>query len=431
MDSTALMRAGSLWRATASPAPDLPCLDGDLGCDVAVVGGGFTGLSTALHLAERGVSVALLESGEIGEGASGRNGGQVIPGMKKDAAGLDKLFGAGWGARMTDLAEGGAERVYGLIERYGIDCDLERKGWIRAAHAEPAMRDVEAMAQRLQRRGADAVLLTRRETAEMLGTDLYVGGLHDRRAGGLQPLSYAHGLAAAAAARGAKLFPQTPVRKLVGAKPGWRIETERGAVTADRVVLATGAYSGALWPSLARSFVGVQSAVLASAPLPRNLLGAVNPAGTVVSDTRKLANYFRVDSAGRLVVGGRGPLGDSPTPATLEAIDRAARRWFPMLGAIDWKHAWAGRIDITLDSLPRLAKLAPGLWSMLGYNGRGVALATTLGAVVANKVGEGDDPELDWPVSDLATVPFHSLRTPAVAAATVWYRLRDALGYSG
>jgi len=431
MDVAPLLGAGSLWAATAAPAPDLPALEGEIRCDVAVIGGGFTGLSTGLHLAERGVSVAVLEAGPIGDGASGRNGGQVIPGLKKDAAALDGIFGKGWGERLTLLADGAAQRVYDIVARYAIDCGLERNGWVRAAHAERALEDVATLGRQLQDRGQDAVMLSRAEIAAMLGTDIYVGGMHDRRAGAVQPLSYVRGLARAAASAGAKVFQNSPAVSLVAASSGWKVETARGTILAEQVVLATGAYSGRLWPALSRSFVGVQSAQLASAPLSDNLRAVVNPSRAVVSDTRKLANYFRVDATGRLIVGGRGPLSDSPAPATLEAIERAARRWFPELGQVDWRHAWCGRIDITLDSLPRVTRPAPGLWTALGYNGRGVALATTMGAVLANKLSGGDDPLLDWPETPLSTIPFHGLRAPGVAAATAWYRLRDALGFAG
>ena len=197
------------------------------------------------------------------------------------------------------------------------------------------------------------------------------------------------------------------------------------------MVLATGAYSDGLWPGLARSFIGVQSAQIASRPLSENLRAAVMPSRAVLSDTRKLANYYRVDLAGRFIIGGRGPLGDAPEPATLVALQRAACERFPMLADVEWEHAWAGRIDMTLDELPHLCVPAPGVTSLVGFNGRGIALATTLGAVIANRLSGGRDPSLDFPETTLSTVPFHALRAPALRAAVAWYRLRDALGFSG
>ncbi|BBK43287.1 FAD-dependent oxidoreductase [Allostella vacuolata] len=430
MDGAALLAGGSLWAATAAPGPECPSLEGELAVDVAIVGGGFTGLSTALHLAERGVRAAVVEAREIGEGASGLNGGQVIPGLKRGREELAARFGGERAERMVALGDGAGERVYEIVRRYGIECGLERNGWFRGAHSPMAMAYLEKTAKEMAARGVDAVLVSRDETVRMLGTDQYLGGLHDRRAGAIQPLAYVRGLARAAIGQGAQVFARSPVESLAQAAGKWRVATDRGSLVAGQVMLATGAYTDRLWPGLARTFVGVQSAQMATAPLSANLRASVLPCRAVVSDTRKLSNYFRIDAAGRLVMGGRGPLGDTPSPSTLAAIARAAERRFPMLGRIEWKHAWCGRIDMTLDELPRIHRPAPGLWTVLGYNGRGVALATTMGAVMADKMTDGGDPALDFPDTPFATVPFHGLRGPGIAGAIAWYKFRDALGFA-
>ena len=422
---------GSLWSRTAPPSPSCPPLAGDARADVAIVGGGFLGVSAALHLAQSGATVVLLDAGDIGAGGSGRNGGQVIPGIKKTRPVLATKFGGEWADRLAALGDGTAARVCRLIETHDIACDLDRRGWIRAAHAAPAMRDVEALAEELRGRGQDVELLSRDEIAARSGTLVYVGGMHDKRAAGINPLAYVRGLAAAAQRFGAHVHANSPARRLSRTATGWRVESDQGAVQADQVVLATGAYSDGLWPGLARSFIGVQSAQIASRPLSENLRAAVMPSRAVLSDTRKLANYYRVDLAGRFIIGGRGPLGDAPEPATLVALQRAACERFPMLADVEWEHAWAGRIDMTLDELPHLCVPAPGVTSLVGFNGRGIALATTLGAVIANRLSGGRDPSLDFPETSLSTVPFHALRAPALRAAVAWYRLRDALGFSG
>ncbi|MGE0719510.1 MAG: NAD(P)/FAD-dependent oxidoreductase [Alphaproteobacteria bacterium] len=430
MNGDALLRQGSLWAATAVPGPNCPPLEGEAKADIAVVGAGFTGLSTALHLAERGARVAVLEARAVGEGASGLNGGQVIPGVKRSREELAARFGGEMAEKVVALGDTAAERVYDLIRRHGIDCGLERNGWIRAAHSPMAFAYLEKTAKELKARGADVALLSRDETARMLGTSDYVGGMHDRRAGAIQPLSYVRGLAAAALRAGAAVHAKSPVLRMTRQGAGWRVETERGAVAAEQVVLATGAYTDRLWPGLGRSFVGVQSAQMASAPLSDNLRATILPSRAVVSDTRKLSSYFRIDAEGRLITGGRGPLGDVPSASTLAAIVRTAGRRYPMLGEVDWRHAWCGRIDMTLDEMPHLHRPAPGVWTALGYNGRGIALATSMGAVLAGKLAGGGDPALDFPDTPFSTVPFHSLRGPGVAGAIAWYKFRDALGFA-
>lgn len=430
MDGAKLLAQGSLWAATAAPGPECPALEEEVRVDVGIVGGGFTGLSTALHLAEQGVRVALVEAREIGEGASGLNGGQVIPGLKRGREELAARFGADRAERMVALGDGAGERVYDIVRRYGIDCGLERNGWFRAAHSPIAMAYLEKTAKDMAQRGVDAVLVDRAATGRMLGTDQYLGGLHDRRAGAVQPLAYVRGLARAAAGQGAQVFARSPVERVTREGAAWRIASARGAIVAPKVLLATGAYTDRLWPGLARTFVGVQSAQMATAPLSANLRASVLPCRAVVSDTRKLSNYFRIDAEGRLVMGGRGPLGDTPSPSTLAAIARAAERRFPMLGRIEWQHAWCGRIDMTLDEMPRIHQPEPGLWTVLGYNGRGIALATTMGAVMADRMTGGGDPALDFPETPFATVPFHAFRAPGVAGAIAWYKFRDSLGFA-
>jgi glycine/D-amino acid oxidase-like deaminating enzyme len=427
----AVTQDGSLWARKAPPPPDTWRLEGERRADVCIVGGGFLGMSTALHLAEAGTSVAVLEAGEIGEGGSGRNGGQVIPGIKKNHKQLTEKFGGDWADKLVALGDGAAHRVYGLIEKHGIQCDLQRNGWLRAAHAEPALRDVEAMAAELQGRGQDVEVLSRDEFARRSGTSVYVGGMHDKRAAGINPLAYVRGLAAAAIRSGATVHTDSPAESITKSGKAWRVSTPSGTVVAEQIVLATGAYTDALWPGLAKSFIGVQSAQIASKPLSENLRASIMPAKAVLSDTRKLANYYRVDAEGRLIMGGRGPLGDDPEPSTLVALERAARERFPMLADVEWEHAWAGRIDMTLDQMPHLCVLAPGVTSFLGLNGRGIALTTTFGAVLANRLTGGRDVALHWPESKLATVPFHALRAPGLRVAVAWYRLRDALGYAG
>src|SRR5687768_2262218 len=244
----------SLWSATAEePAPPAPALEGAAKADVAIVGGGFTGLSAALHLAERGVDARLLAAEEPGFGASGRNGGQVIPGLKYDPDELVAMFGPERGERLAEIVGGAAGFTFGLIERHSIRCAPVRKGWIQGVHAASKLDIAKRRVEQWGRRGAPVRTLDRAEVVELTGTERYCGGWFDGRGGIIQPLSYARGLARVALAAGARIHGRSPALRLVKEGAGWRVQTSGGAVTADRVLIATNGYTGDLWPGLKRS----------------------------------------------------------------------------------------------------------------------------------------------------------------------------------
>lgn len=422
--------SGSLWAATARRAPETRPLQGDAAADVAVIGGGFCGLSCALHLAEGGADTVLVEAEGPGWGASGRNGGQVIPCFKDDPETLVARLGPDLGERMSALGASGGALVGDLIARFGIDCGFRRDGWIFGLHAEAWRPALQARARQWQERGRPVRVLARDETAALLGTDLYVGGYLDPEGGALNPLSFARGLAAAAISRGARVHTGTPATAIEReARGGWRIVTARGSVRAASVVVATGAYSGALLPVLRRSVLPVQSIQVATGPLSDTMRRRVLPEGHVVSDTRRLLLYFRQDDAGRLVFGGRGALGgERMSPAHVARVTQAMHRTFPGLGEVEIQHSWAGQVDITADRRLRVHELAPGLIAVLGFNGRGVAIAPAVGKALAEAVLAGSLDALPLPVTPARPVPFHRLRRPAMAAAVQWSRLLDRIG---
>lgn len=415
----------SLWAATAPPAPDCPPLAGDAKAEVAIVGGGFTGLSAALHLAEKGVAVTLLEAAEPGFGASGRNGGQVIAGLKEDPGDLVARFGEVAGERLVAFAGGTADFVFDLIARYGLDCDARREGWVQAAHAPLVLPALEKRVQEWQARGAPVELLDQATTARLLGTQGYAGGLLDRRGGRLQPLAYARGLARAAIGLGAAIHGATPVTALEREADGWRLATPGGSVKAKRVLLATNGYTDGLWPGLARSVVPAMSYQAATAPLSDNLRRSILPEGHVVSDTRRLLAYYRLDPAGRLVLGGRGRFKESDDPADYRHIQARLKELFPQLGEPQWQFFWGGKVALTLDHLPHVHELAPGLMAALGYNGRGVAMASRMGAAMADWAAGLPAAELPLPPSAMRPLPLQGLRRPVLAMAVGWKRWRD------
>ena len=416
----------SLWSATAEePAPHAPPLDGEARADVAIVGGGYTGLSAALHLAERGTEVALLEAEEPGYGASGRNGGQVIPGLKYDPHELIAMFGPERGGRIAEIAGGAAEFVFDLIERHKIRCAALRNGWLQGAHAQGVLPMVQRRVELWAKHGAPVRMLDRAEFSALTGTDAYFGGWLDGRGGNIQPLSYAWGLARAARNAGARLYGGSPALRLIQEGGRWRVQTPAGAVTAERVLICTNGYTDDLWPGLKRSIVPVNSYQVASRPLSDNLRATILPGGQAVSDTRRLLRYFRLDPTGRLMMGGRGPYRGQSRAERYARLRKTAQWLFPQLGEIEWEFYWAGKVAITGDHLPHIHEPAPGVTAALGYNGRGIAMASRMGKLLADRVHGAPPEALGLPITRIQPLPFWSLRMPAVTALIQWYRLRD------
>src|SRR5580658_7995290 len=267
----------SLWGATATPGSNLPELRGAARAQVVIIGGGYTGLSAALHLCESGVDVVVLEAGQLGEGGSGLNGGQVIAGVKHDPDALERMFGGALGAQMVETEASGPDLVFGLIQKYQIDCEATRSGWIQAATSEAALPPIRARVEQWRRRGARIELLDRQQVSRLIGSERYCGGWLDRRGGTLQPCSYLFGLARAVQRLGGRIFCRSEASRLEPVGGQWRVQTPRGQVTASTVVLATNAYTGPLADALRRSVVAVPSFQVATEPLSQPLRAGILP----------------------------------------------------------------------------------------------------------------------------------------------------------
>jgi glycine/D-amino acid oxidase-like deaminating enzyme len=417
----------SLWAATAPPGPPTPPLKGALEADVAVVGAGYTGLSAALHLAERGASVAVLDAGEPGWGASGRNGGQVIPGLKYDPDEIEAKLGPERGAPLVEFAAKAPDLVFDLIRRYAIACDAMREGWLQPAHSPAGRIKAERRAEQWAKRGADVAVLDRAAMAAHLGSEAYCGGWIDRRGGAIQPLAYARGLAAVAVAKGIAVHGHTPAQTLTRGAGKWYIEAPGASVTAETVLLCTNGYTTGLFPGLEREVVPVNSYQAATRPLPEAMRKSILPGGQSASDTRRVLLYFRLDRDGRFIIGGRGAADDDPAPERFQRLHRAAREIYPALADAEWSNHWSGRIALTRDFLPHLVELGPGLFAGLGYQGRGVAMATAMGALLAARAQGSAEASLPLPMGPRRPFPLHWLRVPVVYLAARWYRLLDGL----
>ena len=417
----------NLYQDTAESVAPAPALEGTAHADVAVVGGGFTGLSTALHLAEGGARVALLEAEQPGWGASGRNGGQVNPGLRHDPDVVERDFGSDLGGRMNALSGAAPSFVFALVERLGLECEGRRNGTLRAAIRASQVMPLRATVEQWQRRGAPVELLDAAAVAALTGTGRYAGALWDKRGGDVHPLRFARGLAQAAARAGAVVYGGTRARRITRVGTGWTVATDAGEVVADHVVLATNGYTDELWPGLRRSVVPVFGAVLATAPLSGDAARDIMPCRSVLYESGAITVYYRVDAAGRLVIGGRGPQREITAVAAVPHLVSYAERLWPQLRGCVWSHAWGGRLAMTRDHYPHLHELADGLWACLGYNGRGVAMATRLGAVLANRLLH-PAAAVDMPVTHVKTIGLHALWPLAVRAAIARGRVAGFVG---
>ncbi|WP_020205663.1 MULTISPECIES: NAD(P)/FAD-dependent oxidoreductase [Cupriavidus] len=418
----------SLWAATAPPAPATPPLRESLATDVLVVGAGFTGLSTALHLAGHGARVCVLEASEPGWGASGRNGGQVNPTLKYDPDELVRMLGAARAEPLIDAVSRSADLVFDLIARHRIDCQPVRSGWLQLSYSSAALPAMHARAAQWARRGVPVEMLERAEVARRVGTQAFAGGWLDGRAGAVQPLAYTRGLVRAAQEAGAAVHGGTQVTALERQGTQWVATTSTGAqVSAAQVVIATNGYTGALWPSLAQTVLSANSFIVATRPLRGAEAQGILARGETASTSQRLLLYFRRDAQGRLLMGGRGFFADPRGPQDFAHLERSLALLFPQLGPLEYAYRWGGRIAITRDFMPHVHEPAPGVTVALGCNGRGVALCTSLGKHMAARIAGKPDP-FPYPVTPVTPIPLHGLQRFYIAAGVAWYSLLDKLG---
>jgi glycine/D-amino acid oxidase-like deaminating enzyme len=422
-------RAGppDVYVRSAPPPPPTQPLEGQRSVAVAVIGGGFTGLSTALHLAEAGVEVAVLEANDIGWGASGRAFGQVVPYLKLSEAAVLRHYGAERGSRVIDAVGEGPDLVFELILRHRIECWAIRSGLIFGAHSPSGQRDLERRAQFWQQRNAPVEMLDAARCAELIGSSLYAAASLDRRGGNVNPFAYARGLAHAAVKAGAVLHTQARVRRLERRDKRWMIDAGNAGVTADNVVIATNAYSPALWPGLRESIIPMRGHGFVSEPLSDNVRHTILPERQSLTDTRQLYSGVRMLPDGRLHASAHGPsFGAEPKPDWCR-VDARIRRMYPQLGAVKWQQGWSGWVAMTTDHFPRLHELAPGLFAGLGYNGRGIAAATMMGRDLATLVRGGNDAATVFPVEPLRPLGWHRIATTLIRGLVQVYRVRDTL----
>ncbi|MDO9413911.1 MAG: FAD-binding oxidoreductase [Pseudolabrys sp.] len=385
-----------LWERTAPQAPATAALAGDIQADAVIVGAGYTGLSAALHLAESGAKVVVLEAMEIGYGGSGRNVGLVNAGMWVKPDEIPAVLGNTYGPRVLDLLGRAPRVVFDLIKKHNIACEAVDTGTLHCAVGEDGLADLQDRARQWQSRGAAVRLLDATETARKVGTDAYTGSLLDERAGTIQPLAYVRGLATAAIAAGAQVHTASPVIAVDDEGAAWRLRTARGSVTAPWVIVATNAYTSNVWPQVRAELVHLPYFNMATRPLSDNLRRSILPERQGAWDTREILSSFRFDAEGRLVFGSVGALRGPGLPIHRSWGRRAMTKLFPQLKGVDFETAWYGKIGMTADNVPRFHRLGRNVVSFSGYNGRGIAPGTVFGRclaeLVTGNIGESDLP---------------------------------------
>lgn len=417
----------SYYAATANPAPERPPLEGEASCDVCIVGGGFTGVSAALELAERGYSVILLEGRRIGWGASGRNGGQVCSAFSSSMDKVAAWVGRDDARKLFELTEESKRLLAERVERHAIDCDLTW-GYFNAADRRRELDDCREWAEEWSRDyGYDKLTLveTPEEAHQHVNSPAVIGGLADSGAGHLHPLNYCLGLAAAAEAAGARLHEDSLVTRVVrGASPA--VETARGTVRAKFLVLACNAYLGNLVPEIRRKIMPVGTYIGATEPLGENRAKSLIPGNEAICDLKFVLNYYRLSKDQRMLFGGRVSYSGLTTPNLTRAMGHKMREVFPQLDDVKFDFTWGGYVAITMERSPHFGRIGSNVFFAQGYSGNGVAMSAIAGRVLAEAIG-GQAERFDL-FAKLPHTTFPGgklLRTPTLALAMLWYRLRD------
>ena len=436
--STPVQWPPSLWAATAPAAPVLDSLEGDTTSDVVVVGAGFTGLSTAIHLREMGVSVTVVEAAEPGWGASGRNNGQVIPTLAgHDPSAMVKRHGAA-GERFNAVLQDSARYLFETVARYGIAAEAEQAGWVQPVHSPGRMKIAEKRVKEWSALGAPVELLDREQTARMLGSQAWFGGFWNRTGGHINPLALARGLAETAVRLGAVIYARSPVMSTQRQGDGWRVITAKGSVKARGLVLATNAYTGEfsaqLAPQIAHEVIPVLSWQMATQPISDNIAKTIIPDRQAMSDTHRELYFARWDANNRLVTGGAAMLPGAGGANLKPQLAARLKRLWPQLGDVGFDYVWSGYVGMTPDNVlrpdvpgfPRIHQLGPNAFAWTGCNGRGVALSISLGRELAKALQGTALDALGLPISEPKTQPFQPLLRRIAPFALPLYRSLDA-----
>ena len=416
----------TLWWHTAAQKPPSTPLTNKRHVSVAIIGGGFTGMTAAMHLAARGTEVAVLEADEIGSGASGLNAGFVVPNFAKaDPAYVMSKLGADRGRRLLDLVGKGADRVFSTIRNNGIACDPEQVGWMHVAHSDAMLKVLQQRVALWNDLGRSLRLLSAAEARELTGVRRCVGALLDPSGGMLHPLNYLYGLATSALEAGATLHEHTPVAAVERSKNHWVLSCGTQNLSADRVLLCTNASPMGVAGRLYRAIVPLPVYQISTKPLPKDVVSKISSGRNPVADTRANLFTYRLDRSDRLISGGMAivPIGAHERMGRMIAKRLYKELSLPVMPDIE--HVWRGTAAITPDFMPHLYEFGPGFIGGIGCNGRGIAMTAMLGQVMAAAASGDPLRELPIPLAPEKAVPFHRFARAAPSFAIAQARWAD------
>lgn len=419
----------SYYAATANPSPERPALEGDIECEVCVVGAGFTGISSALHLAEQGHDVVVLEAARVGFGASGRNGGQIVNSYSRDMDVIEAKYGTDTARALGDMAFEGNRIIRERIRQYAIACDLKNGNLFAACNRKQleGLREHKALWERFGNHELE--LLEGEAYKREIGSERYTGALVDHSGGHLHPLNLVLGQAAAFESLGGVIHERTPVS---GVRHGETVTltTPRGSVRARRVVMAGNAYLQGVLPELESKSMPCGTQIVTTEPLPQALRRELIPNDMAVEDCNYLLDYYRFTADGRLLYGGGVNYGGQD-PADIAAVIRPKMlKTFPQLAEVRIDFAWSGNFLMTLNRLPQFGRLNDNVYYAQGYSGHGVTCSHLAGRLIA-EVMRGESARFDA-FAGLPHLPFPGgrlLRVPLSALGAWYYATRDRLGW--
>ncbi|WP_428649573.1 NAD(P)/FAD-dependent oxidoreductase [Roseibium sp.] len=420
---------GSYYAASANPAPERPALKGVVETEICVVGAGYSGLSAALHLAEKGYKVVVLEGAKVGWGASGRNGGQIVNGLNAGLDVIESRYGAEAAGHVGRMLQEGAKIIRERVEKYDIQCDLKDKNLFTAYNARH-MKAFEAKQALWRRHGMDDhEMLDREALRRHIESDAYAGGMMDHSGGHMHPLNLALGEAAAFEKNGGVIHEQTRVVSVDQSGPQPVVHTGNGEVRAKTVLLCGNAYLGYAVPELEKRVMPVSTQVMATEPLGEERAKALLPTDVCVEDARYILDYFRLSADKRLLFGGGTVYGGADPKDIKAKLLPNMEKVFPQLKGVRIDHAWSGNFALSFSRVPQLGRLGSNVYFAHGYSGHGVTGSHLFGRILSEAV-DGDLSRFDV-FEKLPYLPFpggRTFRVPYSVIGSWWYGLRDRLG---